>query len=80
MIAAEKADFPISLLCRVLGVSRSGFSAWQGRNPSERALAGAWLSERIREIHEHSRQTYGARRVDAAFGHPPGRGGSTSQR
>ena len=69
MIAAEKAQFPISLLCRVLGVSRSGFSAWQGRNSSERALAGAWLSERIREIHERSRQTYGARRVHAALGH-----------
>ena len=68
-IAAEKAQFPISLLCRVLGVSRSGFYAWQGRNSSERALAGAWLCERIREIHERSRQTYGARRVHAAFGY-----------
>ena len=53
-IAAEKAQFPISLLCRVLGVSRSGFYAWQGRNSSERALAGAWLCEPIREIAERA--------------------------
>ena len=42
---------PISLLCRVLGVSRSGFHAWERRPPSDRALADAWLVERIREIH-----------------------------
>ncbi len=40
-IAAEKAQFPISLLCRVLGVSCSGFYAWQGRSSSECALADA---------------------------------------
>ena len=28
-IAAEKANHPVSLLCAVLGVSRSGFHAWQ---------------------------------------------------
>jgi putative transposase len=47
-IAAEKANYPISLLCRMLGVSRSGFHAWQRRAPSDRALADAWLLERIR--------------------------------
>ena len=64
-IAAEKATFPISLLCRVLGVSRSGFQAWQRRPPSERALADASLTERIRQIHKHSRRTYGSPRVHA---------------
>ena len=68
-IAAEKADYPISLLCRVLGVSRSGFHAWQRRPPSDRDLADAWLVERIREIHVESRQTYGARRVHRALAH-----------
>ena len=48
-IAAERVAFPISLMCRVLGVSRSGFHAWEGRAPSGRALADAWLSERITE-------------------------------
>jgi putative transposase len=62
-IAAERASFPISLLCRVLGVSRSGFHAWEGRAPSDRALTDAWLTERIGEIHEKSRDSYGVRRI-----------------
>jgi putative transposase len=68
-IAAEKAEYPISLLCRSLGVSRSGFHAWERRAPSDRDLADAWLSERIVQIHRESRQTYGARRVHAALAH-----------
>ena len=65
LIAAERASFPISLACRVLRVSRSGFHAWRGRAPSDRALADAWLTERIREIHANSRATYGSPRVHA---------------
>jgi putative transposase len=64
-IAAEKADHSISLMCRLLGVSRSGFHAWERRPPSDRALADAWLSERIATVHRESRGTYGARRVHA---------------
>ena len=68
-IAAEKANHPVSQLCRMLGVSRSGFHAWERRAPSDRDLADAWLSERIVEIHTESRQTYGARRVHRALRH-----------
>jgi putative transposase len=68
-IATEKAEYPISLLCRVLGVSRSGFHAWERRPPSDRDLADGWLVERIVEIHRESRQTYGARRIHATLGH-----------
>jgi putative transposase len=68
-IAAEKANYPISLLCRMLGVSRSGFHAWARRPPSDRALADAWLVERIREVLAESRQAYGARRVQRALRH-----------
>jgi putative transposase len=64
-IAAEKAEHSISLLCRVLGVSRSGFHAWERRAPSDRALADAWLLERIGQINERSRGTYGSPRVHA---------------
>jgi putative transposase len=66
-IAAEKANHSISLMCRLLGVSRSGFHAWQRRPPSDRALADAWLGERIAAVHRESRGTYGARRVHAAL-------------
>ncbi len=64
-IAAEKAKHAISLMCRVLGVSRSGFHAWERRGPSDRVLSDACLIERIREIHRKSRGTYGAPRVHA---------------
>jgi len=63
LIAAEKARFPISLSCRVLGVSRAGFHAWEGRPPSRRSLEDARLCERIRELHTKSRESYGARRI-----------------
>lgn len=68
-IAAEKAVYSISLMCTVLGVSRSGFHAWERRPPSDRDLGDAWLSERIVEIHRESRGTYGARRIHAALCH-----------
>jgi putative transposase len=68
-IAAEKATYPVSLLCSVLAVSRSGFHAWERRPPSDRDLADAWLMERIVEIHRESRGTYGVRRVHAALAH-----------
>src|SRR2546423_428394 len=54
-------------MCRLLGVSRSGFHAWERRPPSDRALADAWLVDRITTIHRLSRGTYGARRVHAAL-------------
>jgi len=49
LIAAEKAHHPICLLCEVLGVSRSGFHAWERRVPWDRRLADAWLLEQVRE-------------------------------
>ena len=52
-------------MCRVLGVSRAGFYAWERRAPCDRALQDAWLLEKIREIHAVSKGTYGARRVHA---------------
>jgi putative transposase len=65
LIAAEKAHHPISLLCRVLGVSRSGFHAWERRPPSERQLADAWLLKQIRDIHQANRNVYGSPRIHA---------------
>ena len=62
---ANQADFPVRAMCRVLGVSHSGFYDWQVRGPSRRALADAVLSERIREIHAESDATYGMPRIRA---------------
>jgi putative transposase len=65
LIDAEKARFPVSVLCRVLKVSKSGYYAWKSRPPSKRSREDAALTEKIREVHECSRQTYGYPRVHA---------------
>ncbi len=64
-IEAEKAAHSVPTLCRMLGVSRSGYYAWRSRPPSERARFDAVLSEKIETIHRNSRTTYGAPRVHA---------------
>lgn len=64
-IAAEKATYPVSLLCRTLGVSRASFYAWHDRGPSTREQTDQQLLERIRQIHRDSRGTYGAPRIHA---------------
>ena len=76
-IAAEKANHSISLLCRLLGVSRSGFHAWERRPPSDRALADAWLVERITRIHRESRGTYGSTPLFASRTSTSGASGSS---
>jgi len=65
IISAERASFPVSVMCEVLEVSRSGFHGWERRAPSQRALSDAWLTSRITEIHEQARGVYGSRRVQA---------------
>ena len=52
-------------MCRLLGVSTSGYYAWRRRGPSRRARENETLSRRIAAIHAQSRGTYGARRVHA---------------
>ncbi len=65
LIEAEKTSFPVQFMCRMLKVSRSGYYDWKGRPPSKRSRQDAALTERIREIHWLSRQTYGSPRVHA---------------
>jgi putative transposase len=65
LIDQEKAHHAVSLLCRVLGVSRAGFYAWQARPPAARAVADQALTAQIRAIHERSRATYGVPRIHA---------------
>jgi putative transposase len=64
-IAAKKAEHSIKTMCRVLGVSRSGFHAWEGRAPSARRLEDERLLVRIRSIHDENRRVYGSPRVHA---------------
>ena len=64
-IEAEKANHPITIMCRVLEVSRAGYYAWLERKPSARAKADAKLTEQIKEIYNGSRNNYGSPRVHA---------------
>jgi putative transposase len=64
-IDAKKAEHSIQIMCRVLGVSRSGFHAWQRRPACDRAREDERLTARIREIHAENRKVYGAPRVHA---------------
>lgn len=61
----QKAKHSVLIMCRVLGVSTSGFYAWRGRGPSARVRQDAKLMKLIVEIHRESRGTYGAPRIHA---------------
>ena len=65
LIEAQRTSFPVQFMCRMLGVSRSGYYARRDRPPSKRNRENAALTEQIREIHERSRETYGSPRVHA---------------
>src|SRR5690625_2869527 len=52
-------------MCRVLGVSTSGYYAWCRRGPSKREQENVKLTETIRRIHRESRGTYGVPRIHA---------------
>lgn len=64
-VEQEKASHPVRRICRVLGVSPSGYWAWRRREPSARIRANAQLTDHIMQIHQQSRGTYGALRVRA---------------
>ncbi|MGI8859861.1 MAG: IS3 family transposase [Rubrobacteraceae bacterium] len=62
-IEAQKANHRVSVMCRALKVSKSGFYGWRDRAPSARAHANAHPKEKIARIHRDSRETYEAPRI-----------------
>ncbi|WP_425537481.1 IS3 family transposase [Phaeobacter gallaeciensis] len=62
-IEAEKASFPISGMCRVLGVSQSGFFAWRGRPACQRQKQDLICLAHIRTAFALSNGTYGSPRM-----------------
>jgi putative transposase len=59
----EKAFYDVTVLCRLVKVSRSGFYAWQSRPKSPRALADEVLTEQIRAAFDANRKVYGSPRI-----------------
>lgn len=64
-VAAEKANYPVSVICRALEVNRTSFHDWERRAPCDRVLTDVWLSEKIKAIHQANRRVYGAPRIHA---------------
>ena len=56
-------NYPITLLCRVMNVSTSGFYAWRKRPPSERARRRACIQASVQQVHEQSHGIYGSRKI-----------------
>lgn len=66
MIEVEKDNYSISMMCRVLEVSRSGYYASAKLDSiSKRMERDMDLTKKIRKVHEDSRGTYGSPRVHA---------------
>jgi putative transposase len=63
----HRVVWPVRVMCRVLGVSASGYYAWRTRGESPRAKANHVLLGTIRAIHAESGGAYGAPRVHAVL-------------
>lgn len=59
----HQPEFRLVGMCRVLQVSRSGFYAWQRRGMSARSQANQRLIDRMRLLHQQTREAYGARKM-----------------
>jgi putative transposase len=62
-VKANQASYPVSMICRMLEVSTSGYYAWLKRPPSKRSREDAFLIEKICHYHRISDGTYGAPRI-----------------
>jgi transposase InsO family protein len=64
-VAELASSYPLTLLCRIVGVTRSGYYAWRARVPSAHTRSDAVLTAQITTIFNAARQTYGSPRVQA---------------
>jgi putative transposase len=64
LITAEDAHYPKALMCRALGLSRSGHHASRTREPSRRALGQQRLDVQVAAIYGEKKGRYGAPRIE----------------
>lgn len=62
-IARHRPIWPVSRMCRLLSVSRSGFHEWQKRVPSARSIENDRITGLIRSFFVQSDRTYGSPRI-----------------
>ena len=62
-MSRQRHLYPVKLMARVLGVSRSGFYGWLTRSPSARSKNDEKMKPLIRIAHKAGRGTYGPRRI-----------------
>lgn len=62
-IESCRGDYPVNLMCRVLGLSRPGYYAWRTREPSEQAKRRESIGQRLETLYHCFRRRYGARRL-----------------
>ena len=65
MIGAEKANYPVAWMCRLLGVPRSSFYAWRNKAETPTAARRRDLAAQVRRVFAAGRGAYGCRRVTA---------------
>jgi transposase InsO family protein len=62
-IKQYKQEFPVAVMCQVLGVSESGFYAWRKRPACRRHQEDAQLTQEIRQVFVAHRGRYGSPRI-----------------
>jgi putative transposase len=64
-IKDRRADYPVRIMCGVLGVSPAGYYAWRSRPESERSSANRDLVDEIKRVHRNTSGRYGSPRIHA---------------
>ena len=62
-IEDRRADYPVTIMCGVLGVSPAGYYAWRSRPESRRSAANRNLVDDIKRVHRDTRGRYGSPRI-----------------
>ena len=64
-IEDRRADYPVTIMCEVLGVSPAGYYAWRSRPESRRSAANRELVDDIKRVHRDTSGRYGSPRIHA---------------